>query len=120
MGKHILFALLSGLLVLGMSSAFAEEPQLSDQEILKAWGQAQQEDVQQISEVTGFKGNQGPQVLTDEDLDQVNAAGLIITNYSTHFAIIQPDILIGGIKNVNTACANSCGGPVYYGVIVDK
>ncbi len=71
MGRHILFAVLSGLLVLGMSTAFAEEPQLSDQEILKAWGQAQTE-VQQLSEAT----TRGTQLLTDEDLDEIGAGFL--------------------------------------------
>ncbi len=93
MGKHILFALLSGLLVLGMSSAFAEEPQLSDQEILKAWGQGQT-DVQQISEPATLERNDGPQMLTDKDLDKVDAAGIrkigfaVITNKYNTFAAI--------------------------------
>jgi hypothetical protein len=34
MGRHILLALLVGLLVVGVSTACAEEPQLSDQEVL--------------------------------------------------------------------------------------
>ena len=120
MGKHILFAVLSGLLAMGMSTAFAEEPQLSDQEILKAWGQGQTE-VQQLSEAGTLEGKQ---LLTDEGLDEVNAAGFpVITNQASHFAFLQPGIVIGGVKTRYTgACANSqsCGGNTYYGVIVDK
>jgi hypothetical protein len=41
MGKHILAALLGGLLVVGVSIAFVEEPQLTDYEVLQAWGQTQ-------------------------------------------------------------------------------
>ena len=89
MGKHILFALLSGLLVLGMSSAFAEEPQLSDQEILKAWGQGQTE-LTDATKVTTLERN-GLKPLTDADLDEINAAGfkfaIITSNYDTIAAI---------------------------------
>jgi hypothetical protein len=82
MGRHILAALLGGLLVLGVSTAFAEEPQVSDQEILKAWGQAQT-DVQQIADAATPELNDGPQLLTDEDLDKVNAAGLGFLAYKS-------------------------------------
>jgi hypothetical protein len=75
MGKHILAALLGGLLLVGVSAAFAEEPQLSDEEVLQAWGQAQTE-VQQIADAATAKLKPGPQLLTDEDLDKINAAGL--------------------------------------------
>jgi len=78
MGKHILVALLGGLLVVGVSAAFAEEPQLTDQEVLQAWGQTQIE-VEQITE-----GKRGLNLLTDEELDQINAAG-ILDSVTHHF-----------------------------------
>ena len=90
MGKHMLFALLSGLLVFGMATAFAEEPQLTDQAVLQAWGQAQTE-VSQLTDTATLGGMRGGQVLTDEDLDQVNAAGLRIsgiTNQNNVFGLI--------------------------------
>ena len=93
MGKGIFLVLLSGFLMLGLSSAFAEEPGLTDQAILKAWGQVQT-DVQQISEPVTLERNDGPQMLTDKDLDKVNAAGMrrfgfaVITNQYNTFAAI--------------------------------
>ena len=60
-----------------MSNAFAEEPQFSDQEIVKAWGQAQTE-VQEMVPAT----TKGKQLLTDENLDEITAAGAwgLLTN----------------------------------------
>ncbi len=72
--QHMLVALLGGILLLGVSPAFAEGPQLSDQEVLKAWGQSQME-VKQISQPSTLEGTQGPKMLTDEELDEVNAGG---------------------------------------------
>ena len=72
MGRHILAALLGGLLVVGVTTAFAEEPQLTDQEILKAWGQTQVE-VEPISEATRHERTRGLKPLTDEELEHTVA-----------------------------------------------
>ena len=90
MGRHMLAVLVGVMLVLGVSTAFAEEPQLSEQAVLKAWGQAQTE-VAQLTDTAKVGGMRGGQVLTDEDLDQVNAAGLRfsgITNQNGVFGLI--------------------------------
>ncbi len=71
---HLLGALLGGILLLGVSPTFAEGPELSDQVVLEAWGQSQME-VQPISQPSTLERTQGPQLLTDEELDQVNAGG---------------------------------------------
>ncbi len=75
MGKHMLTALFSGLLVVGVATAFAEEPQMSDQEVLKGWGVT-----------TGVKHDGAGQLaaelkpgltpLTDESLEEITGAGL--------------------------------------------
>ncbi len=72
--QHMLVALLGGILLLGVSPAFAEGPELSDQEVLQAWGQSQME-VQPNSQPSTRKRTQGPQLLTEEELDRVNAGG---------------------------------------------
>ena len=84
MSKTILFVLLGGLLVLGMSTAFAEDSQLTDQEILKAWGQAQAE-VQDTTEANVT----GKQTLTDADLDDIDAAGLFSFSGARTYGIIN-------------------------------
>ena len=92
MGKTILFVVLGGLLVLGMSPAFAEDPQLSDQEILKAWGQVKT-DVKEVAEVAALE-RKGLTPMTDENLDTITAAGhfefdwSIFTNKFDTFALI--------------------------------
>ena len=87
MGKHMLFALLSGLLILGLSTAFAEEPQPSDQEILKAWSQVQT-DVEQIAKVATLE-RKGFKPMTDENLDEITAAGFaLITNQNNVFGLV--------------------------------
>ena len=72
MGKPILVALLGGLLVVGVSTAFAEEPQPADQEILKAWGQIQGE-VEVSSDSFRSTPMRELQPLTDEELEQIDA-----------------------------------------------
>ena len=72
MGKHILVALLGGLLVVGVSTAFAEEPRPADQEVLKAWGQIQGE-VKVNSDSFRSTRMRGLQPLTDEELEQIDA-----------------------------------------------
>ena len=95
MGRHILAVLLGGILVIGVSTALAEEPQPSDQEVLKAWGQTQME-VQQISETVAPEWTHGPQLLTDEDLAQVTGAGW-------GFRLIGSGHLIGFDKTRNNS-----------------
>ncbi|MDX1411504.1 MAG: hypothetical protein R3351_05065 [Nitrospirales bacterium] len=73
--KPILAILLGGLLLLGFSPAFAEEPQLSDEQILQAWNQAPA-NVKPLAEAAPSTGAEGLQILSDEDLDKINAAGL--------------------------------------------
>jgi hypothetical protein len=51
--------------------AFSEEPQLTDQEVLKAWGVVSME-VQQMYKPSTLEEKQ---LLTDEELDQINAGG---------------------------------------------
>ncbi len=87
MGKHIFAALLGGLLVVGVSAGFAEEPQLTDYEVLQAWGQTEIE-VEQITE-----GQRGLHLLTDEELDEINAAGILD---SVHFGLWNIGSLIFG------------------------
>ncbi|MDX1411503.1 MAG: hypothetical protein R3351_05060 [Nitrospirales bacterium] len=75
MVKHILPALVGGLLVLGVSTAFAEEPQMSDQEILRAWGVVPMaEEPDSASIVTEL--NPGLTSLSDESLDDITGAGV--------------------------------------------
>ena len=74
MGKHLLTLLLGGFLALGVSTAFAEEPPASDQEILKAWGvtmEANPED----SFLLATESRPGLTPLTDESLDAITGAG---------------------------------------------
>lgn len=66
----ILAALLSGMMVVGVSPAFAEEPQPTAQEVLKAWGQAQME-VEQFSKATTLERTHGLKPLTAEELQQI-------------------------------------------------
>ena len=79
MGRHILAALLGGMLVLGVSSAFAEELQVSEQDLVQTQLNAQlkaQKQLHQLFDATTPEGEtRKPQMLTDEELDQVNAAG---------------------------------------------
>jgi len=72
MGRLILAALLGGILVVGVSTAFAEEPQVSAQEVLQAWGQAQMA-VEPISEATTQERTRGLKPLTEEELEQTVA-----------------------------------------------
>jgi len=58
MGRLILAILLGGMIVVGVSTAFAEEPQLSDQAVLQAWGQTQMA-VEPISEATTQERTRG-------------------------------------------------------------
>jgi len=97
MGKTILLVLLGGLLVLGMSTAFAEEQQLSDQETLKAWGQVQT-DAKQISEAATLQLKQGPQALSDEELDQLTAG------WSGAFGIIANGNVLSWSKRQGRNC----------------
>ena len=82
MGRHILFALLSGLLVMGLSTAFAEGPQLSDQAVLQAWGQTQMA-AEQVSDPLTPEGPRGLKPLTDEELQQIAGAGMPDLVFST-------------------------------------
>jgi len=70
----MLVGLLGGILLLGVSPAFAEGPQLSDQVVLKAWGQTQMA-VEPISELLTPERTRGLTPLTDEELDQITGAG---------------------------------------------
>ena len=73
--KPILAIMLGGLLLFGFSPVFAEEPQLSDEQILQAWNQ-NQTNVKPLAEAATSRGTESLQVLTDEELDEINAAGL--------------------------------------------
>jgi hypothetical protein len=92
MGRTILLVLLGGLLVVGVSAPFAEAPQLSDQEILKAWKQVRT-DVEETSEANtpeielAMEMENGPKALTDEELGQIPGAGV--------FQLIRSNFLIG-------------------------
>ena len=115
MAKHILFALLVGLLVAGVSAALAEEHEPSNLEVLKAWGQDPME-VQGLAQAI----SQGARVLIGEELDDINAAGFpIVTNQTSNFAIVQPGILIGGTKTNDKPCFSNCAETVRWGVVVD-
>ena len=72
MGKHILVAVFGSMLVLGASTVFGEEPQLTDQELLKAWGQALVK-VEPISLSTTPKIRGRIASLTDESLESISA-----------------------------------------------
>ena len=92
MGKHILVILIMGLLVFSVSAALAEDNQSMDQDMLNAQMEAQGE-FQDFIESTDGDRNSGKQVLTDEDLEEVSAAGWrfsIITNQNKGFAVIGP------------------------------
>ena len=75
MSKLMLTALFSGLLVVGVATAFAEEPQMSDQEVLKAWGVPTEVrhdgGVRLASEL-----KPGLTPLTDDSLEEITGAGL--------------------------------------------
>ena len=86
----MLVSLLGGILLLGVSPAFAEGPHLSDQDVLQAWGASQMEG-KPISHPSTLKGTQGPQLLTDEDLDEVSAGGF--ANYSS----VQKSTMLNGL-----------------------
>ena len=75
MGKHIFTTLSSGFLMTGAATAFTEQVQMSEQDVVQAELKAQTE-VQQIPDATPPARTQGPRVLTDEELDQINPAGL--------------------------------------------
>lgn len=76
MGKHFLVALLGGLLVVGVSTAFADEPQLTDEEVLQAWGQVQT-DVKMLADATTPKPTREFTPLTDAELQEISGAGVV-------------------------------------------
>ena len=105
MGKTILLVLLSGFLMLGLSSAFAEEPTLSDLEVLKAWGQVQA-DVQEIT-VEAILEKKGLKPLTDENLDEINAAGAF--NFGCGAGSV---LCFGETINIGRSQTTTCAGVI--------
>ena len=75
MKMRMLMLLLSGMLVLGVSIAFAEEIQPTDLEVLQAWGHVQPS-VEPHLETVNSVGPNGLTRLTDMELDQIDAAAI--------------------------------------------
>lgn len=103
MVKPILGILLGGLLILGFSPAFAEEPLLSDEQILQAWNQTPTQ-VEPLMEAATPTRTEGLQMLTDDELDKINAAGLEgLGGIAAHKAVLYGCSLlcgpIGAVKN---------------------
>lgn len=74
MSRPILAGLLGAVLVFGVWTAFAEEPSMSDQEILKAWGVPVTGD--HVTAPLAFELKPGLTPLTDETLDEITGAGM--------------------------------------------
>ena len=74
MRKHMLTALFSGFLVVGVATAFAEEPSMSDQDVLKAWGVSVP--VEQAPMALYMELKPGLTPLTDDNLEDITGAGL--------------------------------------------
>ena len=71
MRKNILTAVVSGFLILGGSLALAEAPTTSGQDLAKAEMQVQQE-----PPIPSFEKRLSLKPLSDEELEQISAAGL--------------------------------------------
>jgi hypothetical protein len=98
MGKFIITGLLSGILVMGISTAYAGGPLPSELDLLTA-----QEGVQQTSDFTTIEPKNGPQLLTDEDLDQINAAG-----FGFDFGLGNPKL--------NMLAGEAVGAAIHFGL----
>lgn len=92
MGRPILFALVIGLLVVGVHTVFAEDPQDFKHKAVPGQLKAQGE-VPDLSDTTMLESNQGPHLLTDEELDNING-GIIIppgTTFPPQALLHMPD-----------------------------
>ena len=89
---HMLVVWFCVVLVLGVSLAFAEDPYLTDQEVLQAWGQIQSLE-KTFSDPVTLSHTRGHQKLTDEELDKVNAGGFAASVRDATIRLSQFDFL---------------------------